>query len=193
MQSKQDMQLFVVNLLKEKLSPFYYYHNHAHTLFVLASAIEIGLSEGCTKEELDLLTAAALWHDTGYINTYTHHEEASCLLARQYLPDYGYTATAIDRVCGMIMATKLPQSPKNKLEAIIADADLAYLGTGSAAAQAGNLFKELLHRHPRLTPAKWDKTQVTFLKMHHYFTHYCKEVKEPAKQQYLWQLQQDCL
>lgn len=190
MQSKPDMQLFVVNLLKEKLSPFYYYHNHVHTLFVMASAVEIGLQEGCTKEELDLLTAAALWHDSGYIYTYSYHEEASCALARQHLPSFGYAAAAIELICGMIMATKLPQSPQNKLEAIIADADLAYLGTASAAEQAGNLFKELLHRHPSLTIAKWNKTQLIFLQMHHYFTGYCKKVKEPAKQDYLQQLRQ---
>jgi hypothetical protein len=29
----------------------------------------------------------------------------------------------------MIMATKIPQTPQNKLEEIIADADLEYLGS----------------------------------------------------------------
>jgi uncharacterized protein len=189
MQSKPDMQAFVIAMLKEKLPPFYYYHNHAHTLDVLANALEIGRHEACSAEEMELLHAAALWHDTGHIIRYNHHEEASCALARQYLPGYGFTATAIDRICGMIMATQLPQSPHNTLEAIIADADLAYLGTDSAAIQAGNLYKELLHRHPSLTEAKWNKTQLVFLQMHHYFTKFCKETKEPAKQQYLQQLQ----
>jgi uncharacterized protein len=189
MQSKPDMQSFVVAMLKEKLPPFYYYHNHVHTLFVLESALEIGRAEVCTNNELDLLAAAALWHDTGHIVRYTHHEEESCKLARQYLPDYGFAKDGIERICGMIMATQLPQSPQNKLEAIIADADLAYLGTDLAAAEAGKLYKELLYRHPSLTKEKWNKTQLVFLQLHHYFTKFCKETKEPAKQLYLQQLQ----
>lgn len=188
MQSKADMQAFVVGLLKEKLPPFYYYHNHEHTLFVLQRALEIGRGEACTNDELDLLAAAALWHDTGHIITYTHHEEESCILARHYLPGYGFTNDAIERICGMIMATQLPQSPQNKLEAIIADADLAYLGTSSAGPLADCLFRELRHRHPSLTAEKWQQTQIIFLKMHHYFTRFCKENSAPAKEQYLQQL-----
>lgn len=188
MQNKEHMQAFVVDLLKEQLPPYYYYHNHQHTLDVQASAQEIGRCEGCSAEELVLLNAAALWHDTGHILRNNHHEEESCLLARQYLPGYGFTVAAIDQICGMIMATQLPQSPKNKLEAIIADADLAYLGTSQAAEQAGNLYKELLHRHPSLTAAKWNRTQITFLQMHHYFTACCRLNHEPGKQRYLQQL-----
>lgn len=190
MQNKAgDMQAFVVDLLKKNLPAFYYYHNYEHTLYVLQSALEIGRAEGCTDSELDLLAAAALWHDTGHIIKYTHHEEESCKLARQYLPQYGFAGNAIERICGMIMATQLPQSPQNKLEAIIADADLAYLGTDLAGTEAGNLYKELLHRHPSLTKAKWNKTQIIFLQMHHYFTAFCRENREPVKLQYLQQLQ----
>ena len=34
----------------------------------------------------------------------------------------------IEIICGIIMATKIPQRPKNYLEEIICDADLNYLG-----------------------------------------------------------------
>ena len=182
------MQSFVVHLLKERLAPFYYYHNHEHTLYVEEKAVEIGRHEGCDEAEMRLLRAAALWHDTGFINTDTQHEEASCILARHYLPQFDFSATDINSVCGMIMATQLPQSPKNKLEAIIADADLAYLGTEIAAAQAEQLFRELQHRHPMLTASKWNKTQLVFLQMHRYFTLFCKNWVEPGKQAYLQQL-----
>ena len=185
MQSKAYMQRFVLDLLKDKLPAFYYYHNYQHTAFVQQQALEIGDREGCSDEEMDLLNTAALWHDTGYLTGYTHHEEEGCLLAREHLPRYGYSAAAIDQICGMIMATRLPQSPHTKLEEIIADADLAYLGTDSAAEQAYNLLKELQHFHPSLTPAKWNKTQLVFLRTHQYFTSFCRQYKEPGKQAYL--------
>lgn len=179
------MKTFVVDLLKSNIPVFYYYHNWEHTLYVTDKAIEIGKEEGCTGEELDLVAAAALWHDTGFIKTYADHEEQSRLLAGQYLPGYGYSTQHIDKICGMIMATQIPQSPKNKLEEIVADADLEYLGTSDAATKAEYLFKEWRHINPLLTREKWNQVQISFLQNHHYFTRFCKRHKEPAKAEYL--------
>ena len=82
MQSKLSMILFVSDLLKSKLPANYYYHNVEHTLYVLQKVNEIGIQENCNEKELELLSAAALWHDTGYINTYAGHEEESCVLTK---------------------------------------------------------------------------------------------------------------
>ena len=48
-----------------------------------------------------------------------------------------------EQICGMIMATKIPQSPKNYLEQILCDADLDYLGRDDFYDIGGTLFKEL--------------------------------------------------
>ena len=85
----------------------------------------------------------------------------------------------------MIMATKIPQSPKTKLEKILADADLEYLGTDKAAVLANHLFNELKALNPLLTEEAWNKTEIDFLTAHPFFTGYCKENKEQAKQAYL--------
>lgn len=185
MQNKAHMQQFVEALLQEKLPTNYYYHNFSHALYVQQMVQEIGTALHCTEKELELLSAAALWHDTGFIYKYAGHEEESCGLAKQYLPGYGFTEEEIATICGIIMATKMPQSPTNKLEQIIADADLAYLGTPAAAEKSEDLFKELQSLNPSLTKAGWDKTQVEFISAHRYFTSYCQQVKEPVKQQYL--------
>ena len=188
MQSNANMKSFVLNLLKANLLPAYFFHDYAHTQYVVEKVIEIGEHEGCSKEEINLLRAAALFHDTGYLNTYTDHEEESCVLARKYLPEYGYSMADINRVCEIIMATKTPQSPHNKLEEIIADADLEYLGTEGAGLKAHNLFLELHHIDPSLTKEAWREIEISFISQHHYFTNYCKENKEPMKQAYLRKL-----
>jgi uncharacterized protein len=185
------MKKFVIQLLKEQLSPFYYYHSYEHTLYVMSKATEIAQHENCTAKEMELLSAAALWHDTGFINIYDNHEEEGCGLAEKFLPGYGYSLEDIHKICGMIMATKIPQTPKNKLEEIIADADLEYLGTEGAAATAENLFCELRHINPSLTRKKWNELQISFLQQHHYFTRFCKENREPAKLHYLHKLMND--
>lgn len=193
MQSRQHMKELVINLLKGNISENYYYHNYKHTLYVHDTALEIARHENCTANELDLISTAALWHDTGYIKTYKNHEEESCKLARHYLPDYGYSTDEIDIVCGMIMATKIPQSPKNKLEEILADADLEYMGTMSFDSTADDLFKELKSINPDLTEEKWNIIQISFLENHHYFTRFCAQNNEPVKQNYLKKLKNGIL
>jgi uncharacterized protein len=154
-------------------------------LYVYEKAVEIAGHEKCSTSDIRLLKAAALWHDTGYINIYYGHEEESCVLAKKHLPDFGFTKDEVYVICGMIMATKIPQTPHNLLEEIIADADLEYLGTNEAAKQANDLFEELRMLNPYLHEELWNRTQVFFLEHHHYFTGYCKEHKEPLKHQYL--------
>lgn len=185
MQSSQQMQSFVIELLKEKISSFYYYHNYVHTMYVQEKAIMIGGFESCSKTEVDLLSAAALWHDIGFINTYAGHEEEGCSLATQYLPNYHFSQSDIDEICGMIRATKIPQSPKTKLEEIIADADLEYLGTEHVVETADKLFKEMQYLKPGLSRKDWDQTQISFLRQHHYFTSFCKQHREANKMRYL--------
>ena len=183
------MQDFVVSLLTEKLPPHYYYHNVEHTLYVMEKAIEIGREEKCTDEEIGLLQVSALWHDAGCISNYENHEKESCVLARQHLPGFGFLDDEIIKVCRLIMATKIPHMPKNKLEKIIADADLEYLGTTDAATKAGYLYLELQYLNPALTEAEWNRIQISFLQKHHYFTNFCIENREPFKQKYLNSLQ----
>ena len=176
------MKDFVLDLLRNNIPGKYYYHNPGHTIYVGKEVQEISLHEQLTEKELKLLSVAALWHDTGYIKTYQGHEEESCLIARKHLPDYGYSIADIDLICGMIMATKIPQLPGTKLEEILADADLEYLGTPSFESKSISLFHELHSINPLLTEEKWNQMQISFLQKHHYFTRFCIENREPVKQ-----------
>jgi uncharacterized protein len=185
MDTEQHMMHFVKELIHNSVAATYAYHNFNHTMYVYDKAIEIAAYEKCSDADMRLLKAAALWHDTGYINIYYGHEEESCVQAKKYLPDFGFTKDEIYVICGMIMATKIPQTPHNLLEQIIADADLEYLGTGEAEKQANQLFQELQMLNPYLHEELWNRTQIFFLDHHHFFTNYCKQHKDPLKLQYL--------
>ena len=189
MRSKQRMEEFVFDLLNNQLPDYCFYHNLEHTQYVMEKAIEIGQQEHCSQTETDLLTTAALWHDTGHIHKYAGHEEESCLLARQYLPQFGYDESEIELVCGMIMATKTPQTPLNRLEEIVADADLEYLGTDSVAEKSNLLFREIQALDPAMTRNDWLNTQISFIQKHHYFTPFCITHKQPMKAVYLDRLE----
>ena len=188
MQNKRPMQDFVVNLLNSGLSPCYHYHNIDHTLYVKVQALKIGKIEKCTPADLRLLEAAALWHDAGYLRGNQEHEMESCRLAGNYLPGFGFSGSEILEIAEIIMATKIPQSPKNKLGEILADADMEYLGTVKAGETASLLFQELRSFNQDLTESAWNRIQINFLEIHHYFTPFCIKNREPQKQLYLDQL-----
>ena len=191
MLTNPDLKDIAMDLLQSKLPHVYFFHNTAHTNYVFEKVIEIGMQEHCTKNDINLLCTAALWHDMGYIISNQNHEEQSCLLVKKFLPEYGYSTEEINVICGMIMATKIPQTPKNKLEEILADADLEYLGTELAETQANQLFKELKAFNPELTLDKWNQMQIDFIEKHHYFTDYCIKNKQKKKEQYLAKIQSE--
>jgi uncharacterized protein len=185
MDIEQQMMNFVQELISNSVAATYPYHNFNHTLYVYDKTIEIAAHEKCSASDVRLLKAAALWHDTGYINIYYGHEEESCVLAKKQLPDFGFTKDEIYVICGMIMATKIPQTPHNLLEQIIADADLEYLGTDEAPVQAQQLFEELKILNPYLHEELWNRTQIFFIEHHSFFTSYCRQHREAVKHSYL--------
>src|SRR5687767_14390385 len=161
----------VTGLLQKGLSPRLTYHSMDHTLDVLEQVQQIAARENIADEEtLFLLKIAALYHDSGFLFIYSGHEAKGCEIARKELPLFGLTSTQIDRICYMIMSTKIPQSPQNKMEEIICDADLDYLGRDDFEKISNNLYKEFLDFGIVKDYKQWMQLQVNFFEAHHYFT-----------------------
>lgn len=181
----ESLKIKVIGLLKANLTPHLHYHSSDHTIRVLSKSIEIAAFEGVSGRQLLLLKLAALFHDTGFLYSVHNHEQESCRIADKMLADYDLTEEELFRIRGMIMATKLPQIITNKLEAILADADLEYLGTDDFFEISKQLYLEMLHRNPELTHMEFDKIQITFLEGHHYFTAFAQLILAPTKAQNL--------
>ncbi|MBU3676085.1 MAG: HD domain-containing protein [Chitinophagaceae bacterium] len=180
----------IADTLKQNLSEALTYHGFHHTLEVLANANEICTHEAVSAHEQRLLQTAVWLHDTGFMYGYAHHEERGCELARKLLPQYAYSEKEIELICGLIEATKIPQQPKTRLQNIIADADLMYLGTPQYAPIADTLWQELTHFTKLSSGAEWINIQIKFLEHHRYHTAYCQLKYEPVKQQNLMQLKE---
>lgn len=159
------------------------YHGPHHTLDVMEAAERIGVAEGLSEEDLMLVKVAALYHDSGFLNKYQNNEEEGAKLARRELPRYGFTDAQIEIIEEMILATKIPQSPKNHLEEILCDADLDYLGRSREEFEAisSNLAQELIDKKLLKSLDDWDPIQVKFLEAHAYFTETCTETRRPGK------------
>ena len=176
---------FILQKLENELSGNLTYHGLHHTLDVLNAALEIAKVEKISKAEIKLLRIAVLFHDAGFTRVYKDHEEKGCELAKEILPSFGYSNEEISIICGMIMATKIPQSPKTKLEKIICDADLDYLGRNDFHSISNTLFEEMkIYVHIN-DENQWNQIQKNFLEKHHYYTQYGIVKREPQKQMHL--------
>ena len=189
-----EAEVFILQKLRAELSENLYYHGPHHTLDVADSVSRIALAEGISDEEtLTLLRTAALFHDAGFIHAYEGHEAEGCRMAREYLPCFGYNTEQISKICGMIEATKMPQSPRNLLENILCDADLDYLGREDFESVAATLYRELKARNLVADKATWDARQIQFLENHRYHTATALATRQAPKQLHLQRLKKATL
>ena len=179
----EKLYLSVISELENNLAQNITYHEVAHTKRVIENAINIAEKEQVTEEELVLIKTAALLHDVGFLQSHLNHEVLGCEFARKNLPNYSYDSKQIEAICEMIMATKLPQNPKNNLSKILCDADLLYLGGEEYEFYADKLFSELRENGILKTKEVWHKRQIDFLNSHQFFTKTAQEEKEAKKQE----------
>lgn len=178
-------ELYILSRLRHGLPKARTYHNFSHTLDVYRSVVANAAQADVHGEDMDLLRTAALYHDSGFLVQDLEHEAAGCVLAREALPQFGYSPGQIERVCAMVMATKIPQQPQDELGMLLCDADLDYLGRSDFFRIGTTLFWELRNYGVLTTERQWNELQVRFLEAHTYFTEQSRREREPVKQRHL--------
>jgi adenylate cyclase len=177
-----DIQEIILDKLEKELPDYLFYHNVKHTVDVVTEVELIGWGEGCSDEEILLLKTAGLFHDSGHTIAYDNHEFYGTVFAREMLPKYDYSPEQIERICSIIMATKLPPQPTNLLESIICDSDLDYLGRSDFIPVSNTLYEELKAQNKMGSLNDWNKIQVKFITGHQYFTETARSLREVNKQ-----------
>ena len=184
------MENFIMSKLNNELSEKLSYHSIHHVTDVYNTAQNIAKLESIDVSDTLLIKTAALYHDSGFIVNSVDHEERGCQIARESLPKFGYSDDAIDIICGMIMATKVPQTPKNKLDEIICDADLDYLGRDDYNSISERFYQEI-SQNGSMDDIQWLKLQIHFLEQHHFFTATSIEMRREKKEETLLSLKKD--
>jgi len=180
----------IVHHLEQNLPSDLFYHGIHHTFDVFDAALVIAENEKIdSADDLTLLKTATLFHDSGFTIDSSKHEECGCDLAREILPACDYTDSQIDQICGMIMATKIPQQPLNLLERIICDADLDYLGRDDFFKIGDTLYQELKAFDKIKDVTQWNQLQISFLSNHQYHTEFSRGNREIKKQENLQEIQ----
>ncbi len=173
---------YIIKRLAGDLPEGLHYHGIHHTKDVCKAVERLAIWEGVKGEELYLLKTAALYHDAGFIDSYESNEPIGARLAKEMLPNFGYTEPQIEQVIELIEATKIPQNPKNHLEQIMCDSDLDYLGRSDFYPIAETLKQELMKFGKfNGSDQKWIEMNIGFLSQHKYFTESSKKRRGPDK------------
>jgi predicted metal-dependent HD superfamily phosphohydrolase len=151
------------------------YHDLRHTKDVVNIVNDIAVNSGIDAEEKELLLIAAWFHDTGYPEDIPYHEERSSEIAEEYLNKINYPADKTAIIKNLILSTKMPQNPKTRLEEIICDADIAYIGKDDFISRIKLLRKEWAQTiNKTYNDSNWLKKNINFIESNSFHTDYAK-------------------
>lgn len=180
----EQVQDFVYNLLKDKLSSSFIYHNFKHTSDVVEAVKILSEQEKIQELEMEILEVAAWFHDTGYIQGFEDHEEKSVIIAADFLIQQGKSNDYINQVKALIRATKYHYIPQNILEKIIKDADFYHFTLPNYSEKCELLRGEWESiKYKQITDLEWAHENLNVLKQcHQYYTDYAIVNWQPLKE-----------
>ncbi len=186
----QDTEIYVQDFFEKHISNKYAFHNLQHTKNVVNAVKEISAQyDDITEEEQIMLQLAAWFHDMGYDEGPKDHETRSVEYATNFLKKHKVPSTEIEEITGCIMATKFPQSPKNYLQEILADADLSHLGKDIYWDRCGKVRQEMaLVSEVIMDEQEWLDFEIDFLKKHAYHSEAAQRLYEKCKLKHIKQL-----
>ena len=174
----------IENFLINNLPKNYTYHTIDHIRDVVEQSEKIAIREKVNKDIISDIKLAAWLHDVGYIWEPLRHEARGAEYATSILTEMQFPKSKIGLITGMIMATKIPQTPKNHLEQIICDADLDYLGRDDYEKNSNGLLEEI-KISKFINELEWLKIQEKFLLNHNFHTKSSQKLRNKKKKQIL--------
>lgn len=162
---------YALRYIREHMPEQQYFHNQAHIEQVVRAVEQLSGAAGLDAPERSALLIAAWFHDLGYAQGAMNHEERSAELARQFLEDQDAPAAFIHEVEAAILATRMPQQPNSRLQALMADADLSHLGGSDYWYFIGLLREELkVAQHKVMSDEEWLDFEIDFMEKHRFHT-----------------------
>ena len=178
-----EAKQYASNLLEEKLSDGFVFHTFEHTQYVVEKAEIIGKNSGLNGEELNLVKFCALFHDLGYTDNPDNHELKSAGMAEEFLASRNIDHETINHVKETILATSMPQQPKDLIARVLCDADLGHLAEENYMERADKLRREWkYYSKEKVSKQRFFESSAKFFGNHEYHTDFGKKVLQPKKE-----------
>ncbi len=185
----EQVKDYVLNYYRAHDTTNFHYHNIEHAEDVVTATAKIANHYQLSDHDYFIVTAAAWFHDLGYMVSITNHEDEGIKIAATFFKEHQLNDEDIKLIAGCITATKMPQSPTTLLEQIICDADLYNLGTDNFFKKDKKLLKEYNALHNAdMTKTEWRTKTIKFLEAQHYHTDYAKLLLNDTKEKNLQEL-----
>jgi len=190
MKGYYTLRKIIMERLQNELSKDLHYHGMHHTMDALKTCDLYLRHIKINPHEARLLRLGILFHDIGFTISNEEHEYKGSIIARDLLSQYNFNTEDIDIVVGLILSTKIPQSPKTLLEDMICDIDLDYLGRSDFYEISESLFEELQVTIGLKDKNQWNKIQIEFLEAHQYQTDFAIKRRQPEKEKRIKELKE---
>ena len=150
----------------------HYYHSYDHALEVMNRAIYLSEQEWLSKEDVEMMWLAGIFHDSWFIIQYDKNEPIWAKIARNYLKSVLYPEERIQKIEQIILATDPDYtSPKDIYEEIIKDSDMDNLWRDDFMEKNNNIKKELeIIKQIKIKDPDWRHASVQLLKEYKYKT-----------------------
>lgn len=188
MKGYYTLRKIIMERLQNELSQDLHYHGMHHTLDALKTCDLYLRHIKINSHDARLLRLGILFHDIGFTVSNEEHEYKGSIIARDLLTQFDFKTKDIDVIVGLILSTKIPQSPKTLLENMICDIDLDYLGRSDFYKISESLYEELQVTIGLKNKNDWNKIQVKFLEAHQYHTDFAIKKRQPEKEKRIEEL-----
>ena len=186
-----DLEEKVFNEVLKDLPESLHFHRLEYARKIYDQSFLLCRSEEIEQEDRLLVRTAALMLFTGLTHAYNNFENRSAVLCREILPDFEYSESQIDQISNLILATKMPFQPNNRLESILIDTRMEYIGRPDYTDQIKRLYQEMKDFGSKINGQQYKKQQLELLYNFEFYTLAAKRLREVSGPDQMTTLEQE--
>jgi class 3 adenylate cyclase len=165
----QDIEDIVIKMFDDEAPPNLYFHNALMVKNTCSQADLLSMAEKLPEEEHVNLKLAAIFLFTGYITDYENPMGASCRVAEEILPKYGFDQENIETVTRLIM-NSFNGKILTATDKVLHDSRYDYLGRVDYMKLTEKLFREESENGKSRDRKEWIELQEKLLAEHEFVT-----------------------
>ncbi len=164
-----DVEELVIKMFEDEAPPNLYFHNSAMLKSICGQVDLLAHAEKIAEKEFVSLKLAAIFLIPGFISDYEDHVNASCMLAEEILPRYGFNDHYIEAAKRMITGS-FSNNYESAGDRILHDARFDYMGRVDFIDLTRKLFRERTENGLAVDINTWTESQKRLVAEHEFLT-----------------------